>query len=210
MAGEFNIPKTSVNNQIAASKLIIKSFALNALVTDVYAAGMPNSPTKDDPSNKGDLPQYKSMLGTAVFSDLEIDETVNGVPPINIPTALFTVSQRKNIVTTPIQGRDGTVKEYISMGDYQVTIRGVLAGKNGIYPRNSNVSTVGQNTLDDLKKALVLNKQLKVNSWYLRQFDIYYLVITDFDFPQVEGQYSTQAFSITALSDMPFELNITN
>lgn len=35
---------------------------------------------------------------------------------------VISVSQERNIVTTSLQGRDGTIKEYISNGDYGITL----------------------------------------------------------------------------------------
>jgi hypothetical protein len=36
------------------------------------------------------------------------------------------VSMKKNIVMTPVQGKNGSFKEYISDGDFEVTISGRL------------------------------------------------------------------------------------
>jgi len=48
-----------------------------------------------------------------------------------------------------------------------------------------------------------------VESWYLTMFGIYKLVITDFTIGQNEGEFSLQPFEISALSDTPFQLDIT-
>ena len=46
--------------------------------------------------------------------------------------AVVAVSRAKNIVTTQLVGRDGTVKEYINAGDYQLNILvGVAAVRDG-------------------------------------------------------------------------------
>ena len=39
-----------------------------------------------------------------------------------IKECLVTINQEKNIVATPIDGRVGTIKEYISDGDFQITL----------------------------------------------------------------------------------------
>ena len=112
---------------------------------------------------------------------------------IRLDTVLLTISQSKNIVTTQIQGRNGTVKEYIGMGDYNISIQGIITGTNGVYPIDA---------VSNLKKILVASVPLAVNSWYLQNLDIDSVVVNDFTLNQVAGGYSYQPFVITCLSDL--------
>lgn len=225
MATRLNIPQTGEQVENTA-KLIIKTFGLNALKTGIYDIGVdkvefkpinineydnkiPTPPEQDSPKTHPYLPQYPSFLNTAVFSDLDLTaiSVAGQTISVNIPTVLFTVTQTKNIITTPIQGRNGTVKEYISDGDYKINMKGVITNSNGKYPQFK--IDKGLTTVNDLFQMCQLNKSLTVNSWYLWQFCIYELVITDFEFPQLEGQYSSQPFEINAISDTPFVINNT-
>lgn len=211
----LNIPKTT--QQVAdTGKIIIKTFGLGALKTAIYQIGVDKANTSEIDSYESktysDLPSYKSKLGTPVMSDLDIDPLKDsGVSYIQIPTVLFTVNQKKNIISTSVQGRNGTVKEYISDGDFTINVKGVLVGDNGKYPRVGFPSGTkgGVNSVNDLINLFNLNRSVAVNSWYLRQFNIYSIVITDYNFPQNEGEYSVQPFEFNAISDVPFELNIT-
>jgi hypothetical protein len=226
MAEQFNIPVTK-EQTINTTNLIIKTFGLGLLKTQIYKPGVATATAEEEQrknikneyltenipyfgqdSFKEDetLPQYYSILGTAVFSDLDMDAYKPGYNKIQIPTVLFNVSQKKNIISTSVQGRNGTIKEYISDGDFNIQIKGVLTSKNGIYP---NKSVGAYNTIQDLYSYCTLNQSIKINSWYLRQFGIYDIVIVDYNFPQNEGEYAMQPFEITAISDTPFELNIT-
>lgn len=233
MATRLNIPQTGeqVNN---TAKLIIKSFGLQALKTSIYQPfielneikadtvlinnkyqdKLPVTPEIDSYESKtySDLPSYKSKLGTPVMSDLDIDPLKDsGVSYIQIPTVLFTVNQKKNIITTSVQGRNGTVKEYISDGDFTINVKGVLVGDNGKYPRVGFPSGTkgGVNSVEDLINLFKLNRSVTVNSWYLRQFGITEMVITDYNFPQNEGEYSVQPFEFNAISDTEFIFNLT-
>ena len=163
------------------------------------------------PAKVGSTPElYKSKLGTAVFSVLSISKAEYLDPqntektvrarglgdesesnPLRVDTVLFHVNQTKNVITTAIQGRNGTVKEFISDGDYSISIRGVLTGNNGEY---------------QLLKAPIA---LDVNSWFLAQFGIFQMVVTDYSFPQNEAMLNTQAFEITAISELPVELMLS-
>lgn len=152
---------------------------------------------------------YKSALGTPVYTNLQFTgknyEDQYGrpkqFPTLVFDTVIMTVNQSKNIVTTAIQGRDGTVKEYIGMGDYVITINGIITGANGHYPVDE---------VRELKKMLDAPIAIDVVSWYLQNLDISTIVIKDYDIPQVEGGYSYQRFSINALSDTPQEIQIFN
>lgn len=187
----------------ATAKIIVSTFGLQMAKTSVYKAGIPsNDKTQDD---YGFIPEVgKSSLGTFVFSNLELasqkyfdlstGRQVNA-PSMSIDTVLFTVENQKNIISTPIQGRPGTIKEYIADGDYRIQIRGVLTAPNGIYPKNN-----AQNLIDLLRAPQALD----INSWFLSMFNIYQMVVSDFSFGQAEGGKSIQPFMINALSDTPF------
>lgn len=189
-------PEVSEGN----SKIIIQSFALDSVKTQIYKAGMPPS--------KGQGKVYGiSKLGTPVFSNLDItgfsytdqqNKTVS-VPNIRFDTVLFVVNQQKNMQITTIQGRNTTVKEYIADGDYQVQIMGILTADNRNFP---------QADLQDLISLLKAPLAFKINSWYLDLFGINNLVVDSYRIGQDEGGYSYQKFEVNCLSDAPIELQI--
>lgn len=191
------IPKNT--EQITnAGKLLIKSVGGNYLKRGVSNVFMPTDGFVDKSLST-------SYLGNNVLSNLILIDKVTQTKII-VDTALFNVTQTKHIVTTPIQGRDGTVKEYISMGDYHISIKGVITGTNGLYPKD----TLTQNTVtvESLLKMCTINKALSITSWFTLMFGINDIVVTNFTLGQTEGEYSTQHFEITALSDTPFELDV--
>lgn len=156
-----------------------------------------------------DIQNRTSYLGTPVYSNLEIKpfsyetlegETVTIKTGIVIDTILISVSQTKNIVTTPIQGRNGTVKEYVSDGDYQISLEGKIVSKTNNYPE-AEVSELIQ-----ICKSPISIPADSIISEFLAWFGIHSFVIESFDFPQTEGVRNEQEFSISAISDDPIEL----
>lgn len=148
----------------------------------------------------------ESFFGTPIWCNLKFPagtyETLEGdiiqFEGLEIDQVLMSVSQSKNIVTTAIVGRNGTVKEYIADGDYSISIQGALASnKADVYP-----VTEFANLLEILKAPV----SVKVESEFLAQFDIQEIVVTNYDFPQVAGFRDLQYFSISAISDEPIEL----
>lgn len=149
---------------------------------------------------------YLSLLGTPVISDLTFvggsytDEETGRVinyRDVTQVTVLMQVSRPKIIVKTNITGSNGTVKEYINMDDFQVTINGIITGANGIYP----VEDVA-----DLQAVCEAPVTIPVVSTYLQNLGIYSLVINDFSFDQEPGGYSQQNFTLNCISDKPIEL----
>lgn len=192
---------------------ILQSFGLEHLKAAVYHPGMElkSGNTNVDAVTKNDIQDLDynmttmetgkaplSMLGTPVFADLILQNDKKGSLKLQMLWALVEVNMQKNIVKTAVQGRDGTVKEYVSDGDYQVTIRGGLFSPfSYAYPKDD---------MQTLMSLLKLNTPLTVISEYLLQFNIYELVVEDYSFAQKEGVQNVQLFEIKTVSDFPIEL----
>lgn len=150
----------------------------------------------------------RSYLGTPVLSNLVFaagsyqlkGETIN-FEGLRIDTILMTVNQVKNIVKTPVAGRNGSVKEYISDGDFVIGLQGAIVNETGgsAYPRES------MQILMDLLRAPVA---LQFTSNFLDFLGTFDLVVTDYNIPQIKGQRNMQVFQVNCLSDNPLELQL--
>lgn len=165
-----------------------------------------------------DLPVKTSMLGTEVFTNLSFKAgsfiPLGGGAPIpyeqlNIDTVLMTVSQTKNIIRTQIQGKSGTIKEYVSDGDFEIDVAGIIVSEGeNTYPVEE---------VEALMQLFSIPDSLRVTSEFLNHFfvaspkgisGIDEVVITDFNFPQQEGIRNSQNFTCKMISDIPIELII--
>lgn len=190
-------------------RFILESFGLAYLKPKLYFNHKPleqnasNYPAMEDQPEEfqtlGGDESPTSLLGTPVFCQLKLSD-INDENLITIDTVLIDISQTKNIVKTIVQGRKGTVKEYISLGDYQVTIRGAIVGKDMWKYPQSDVAL--------LKRILEIEKEIKCISEYLQIFGIYNLAVESYRFPQREGFQNMQLFEITASQDEPIELKV--
>jgi Domain of unknown function (DUF6046) len=145
-----------------------------------------------------------SILGTPIFADVILSHSIKVEgkdvvdEEVHLLWCLCEVTQTKNIVKTVVQGRDGTVKEYISDGDYIVSLKGAFS------------STFMQSYPKDITKRLISickkKAPLKVTSEFLLMFDIAELVIDEFTFDQVEGKQNVQKFDLKCCSDTPLIL----
>lgn len=209
-------------------EILLKGIGIQALKVKVFRPARGISVDRDDQFQDFEilgekeeeqfLANFKSLLGTPVFDPIifpagQFNELGNVIGPpqpfdqLIIPAVIIEVSQTKNIITTAIQGRNGTVKEFVSDGDFAITLTGVLVGKN----EGDKIIKIG-NTYpdDDVKKLITICKVpdvLTITSKFLNDvFGINEVVITDYTIPQREGERNTQRFQISMLSDISIDL----
>jgi len=207
----FRVPKKTENPLILNTVVnsAVYGLANFAGLNNIKIENAQNSPYVIEQGGAQDIPLQKfvSKLGTVVYSNIIFNAGVilgeNGVADtwddFRIDDVLLNVSQSKKIITTEIQGRDGTVKEYIGLDDFQIQITGRLNGSYNVNPKELT---------RQLKIILSAGQPLEITSWYLQNLDITDIVIKDFNFGQTEGEYSTQYFTINAMSDKRFEAKI--
>jgi len=195
------------------SEIVLKGFGSQALKTVFYSTALSK---ESEDENAGPETSY---LGTPVFANIELipgeytDKDGEKIPygeilknsdngqTFRIDTVLIDVSATKQIIKTNIQGVRGSVKEYISQGDYQLKFRGALVDENGRrYPEEQALQ---------LKEYLEAETTIGIASRFLNDiFDVSEIVIEDFNFPQVEGFQNMCFFEFTAVSDDPIELTV--
>lgn len=162
--------------------------------------------------NIPDIPIGITYLGTPIFSSLIFGAVkvldnpdtpaaeAEIIPQIDLITVLLSINKRKNVVMTEVQGRVGTVKEYISDGDYQIRVSGALVEPTGISaPRNEAIL---------LDRHLSLGQSLEVSGKFLDLFNINSVVILDYDIAEIIGMRGQFNFTINMISDTPIELEV--
>lgn len=115
---------------------------------------------------------------------------------------VLSIDQTKNIVKTPMPGKDGTVKEYISKGDYIITASAGILNEMGDH-------TYPLDQLKTLADLLELDKTLDIQSDLLDVFDITGVVVEGFRLVQ-ETHTNRQALQIDLISDEPFIIELSD
>lgn len=123
------------------------------------------------------------------------------LPPLRIDAVNISTSRSKTIVKTAIEGRDHTVKEHISNGDFNISVEGLIANEGGSkeYPKGK---------LFLLKQFLHAPYALRVTHAILNRLGVYEIVIDNYSIPSIDGVKNIQKFSFQATSDEPIELII--
>lgn len=170
-------------------------------------------PVEPEPS---DRPlDKKSLLGTPIYASLifkalsgkdlnNLSEPVKKIvsEDFEMTQVLMVCNQSKNIVRTALNGRNGTVKEYISDGDYSITVDGLVVGAYPlVYPSES---------IKALKTFLELSQSIEVAGQFLSLYGITNVVINDFSFHELEGFRNQVAFRILMWSDTDFKIEPTD
>ena len=118
--------------------------------------------------------------------------------------AVAAVSKRKNIVTTPLVGMDGTVKEYINDGDYSISLLvGIQALENGLI-----VDKYPSDGIEQLRNFFDVKEAIYVHSAFLELFEISKVVVVSFSARQAtESNY--QPIELQLLSDEDYNVYST-
>lgn len=181
--------------------------------------GLGNVKEKPFVKNKEDqeFTDKYSYLGTPVFSNLEIPageykdndgKTVN-FDGIRVDTVMFEVTLAKNIISTAINGRDGTVKQFISNGDYEINCTGIIIGQTDANNAGFDVKYINGVPEAEIRKFNAIAKvpqEIEIVSEFLDFFDISTIVIASASFSQREGFRDSVLFNFSMLSDHPIEL----
>jgi len=136
-----------------------------------------------------------------IFMPIWLSEMDRDAMQYLLPNTTMSLMSKKNIVTTTLVNRDGTVKEEISLGDWEIDIKGVLVGKDNFYPDEEK-----QTLVNWYKKKRTFNIQNARTAVCLGENEK--IVITELRFPEIRGFENTQPYELKLLSDVEFSLYI--
>jgi hypothetical protein len=181
----------------------------NFIYTDLGLKRIENNEEFDFAEFAGSDPSVSisEQLGTPVMSNIVFDsgsytdrDTEISFDGLQLDTALITANQSKNIIKTQVQGRRGSVKEYISEGDFAINIKAVIVSPDSeIYPA------------DEVRKFIELMRapvSLSFQSEFIDRIGAFDLVVESYSMPQTEGFRNVQAVSINCISDNPLEIKV--
>ena len=128
------------------------------------------------------------------------------------PYTVLEITRAKNIVKTPLQGRNGTVKEFISMDDWHLHFKGFII--------NPNSNELPHELTAKMLSVFEINRHLTFNSEAFRRWAemrmkvptedaaCSVIVIDDVKLPAMDGFENVQPFEIMAVSDNPVEIQL--
>lgn len=125
--------------------------------------------------------QPNSKYGLVTFVDLQ--------PAVQ-------VSSKNNIVLTTVQGRDYSRKEYVSGGDYEISVSGKITSKYpDVYPEAE---------VSKFLKLMQYKGVLECDNTILRQFRIDKLIVLSYSFPPGDCR-NVQNYTLSCVAVEPSE-----
>lgn len=106
-----------------------------------------------------------------------------------------------SIVETPMVNRKGSVKEEISIDDWDINIKGIIVSKDYDYP---DQEVYELNQLKEMGVALGIENARA--SLLLEEKEM--VVIKSLTFPELKGMKNVQPFEMNLVSDIEFDLII--
>lgn len=137
-------------------------------------------------------------LGRTALTDLVVKVPREGLLLINDVTV--NVSLQKEVVKTALVGRAGTIKEYITDGDYQLSMS---VGLVAVDDEGRITDQYPERAMAQLREILERPEALEVSSAFLDIFGITHIVVTGFSAKQMTHS-NRQEIEITALSDTEY------
>ncbi len=125
------------------------------------------------------------------------------LPTLRVDAVTVSATRTKNIVKTKIEGRDSTIKEHISNGDFSISMNGLIAEDFATqdYPKGK---------LFLLRQFLDAPYSLPITHAILNRLGVYEIVIDSYSIPSIEGTKNIQKFTAQATSDEFSEIIIRN
>jgi len=117
-----------------------------------------------------------------------------------LPFPVISIDCGKDIVSTPMVERQGSVHEIINTNDFIINIRGFIADPNNNYPESEIIAL--------LQNVFVPNKSLTIKSVLT---DIFLqgnnsVVVKSLKFPPVKGIIGVKPYELDLVSDLIFDL----
>ena len=137
-------------------------------------------------------------LGRPTLTDIAINLPGEGALMLN--DAIVNVSMQKEIVRTALVGRAGTIKEYISDGDYQLNISVGIVATDSF---GNIIDQYPERAVEQLREILERPDSLEVSSLFLELFGIDHIVITGIGAKQATHS-NRQTIELTCISDKEY------
>lgn len=138
--------------------------------------------------------------GVPLWQPVTFQATEVNEKDLLLDSAVVSWNLPRNIVKTNLQGKDGTVKEFISNSDYSISINGIICSNKAAYPLDQVV---------ELDKFCKKKSSIKIVHEVLNAIGVFEIVIDSYDAPK-SPYINCQQYSIMCSSDSPIELRVND
>jgi hypothetical protein len=216
---ENMIPQGNLNKAHFVGNILNEIFGINLPVYIANARFKPKSFIPKEYSDFELIPAEESEIissfGTPVLGDITFEASTYNTynkytgaiekaryGAYTLPySCIVDFSRKNNLITTPVLGGNGMVKEIYGIGDWDITIRGIAF----------NNDKVGNSAHEQIKHLIAwsdLCDSIEVGGSVFLSKGIDRIVIKSIDIQPIEAKWNVIPFIIQAISDEPIELTI--
>jgi len=152
--------------------------------------------TRSETSDLGSRYFETDLFGIEHFLPVTINDVL-------IPYAVLGMTWKKKIVTTDMPERGGSVKELISIDDYEFNLKGIVISADRDFPENQM-----QELFDLFKINQSITMRSVLSDIVLSGENQHRVVIKNIKWPQVSGIEHAKPFEMELESDMVLELEL--
>lgn len=139
-----------------------------------------------------------SHFGLPIYHPLLLEQVDGTSGDLLLESAVIDISRAKRVVTTELQGVDNSVKEFITNGDYQIKVSGLLVTNGASYPKEE---------LGKLNAFMEAKTPIGVVHEVLDKINVRYVVVTSYSYPRAPFS-NAQPYEFSCVSDQPIIINI--
>lgn len=196
----FTIPNPFGDDFGISPRLTITGAAINVLKREAFR-GLLDQPLESEIPVK--LTDYGPVVDVVILSVndnkyIDIYGNEITVQPVELTTCILDVTSPNNIVKTSIQGRPGTIKEYVAAGDKAISGQAIISSDDNTQPSDF---------IRQIDLLMSAPTALDVSSLFLNDcFNVSKIVIDDYKVTQLEGYRNTVMLSFTASNDLVIDV----
>ena len=143
------------------------------------------------------------LVGLPIFQRIVITDPQDENGSLDLFDCLVDFSMTQNIVKTPVNGRDGTIKEFVSDGDYEISIKGLLIDQD--HPNRIPEEAI-RKALQWFRKGKALGVEAKI----FDVFGVHNIVVESFHMPQIPTYIQMRPFELKCISDTEYTIDLDN
>ena len=144
------------------------------------------------------------LLGLPIFQAVTLTDPQEATgAQLYLNDCLVDINLPRQVVKTPRVGADGTVKEFVSNGDYQISIK-------GLFINGANPDQLPERQLRNAIRWFRKGRALGVTGKIFDIFGIHNIVIEDVRFPQIPTFIGMRPFELSCVSDIEYIIDLNN
>lgn len=165
-----------------------QSSAANSSVTVIAGEG---TSRKFNFEPGDELGESTGLLGLPIFQQIIFRD---GEESLYLGDSLCDIQMTRTIIRTQVSGRSGTIKEFISNGDYEINIKGFLVSNNPYKAPEAQIRAF--NDWFTLRK-----KSIGIEGRMFELFGIHNVVVDSWSFPQLPTYINLRPYELKCYSD---------